>query len=197
MKTYIQHLHDSFVDYKGKTHYITLVAISEELPTKNSELKQPIEEVKPDDLVQYEVEEYIDCFGCNRCLGLITKGLKIGISVCNPLDKFDPEIGMKKATAKAKQNNYVMFVTDKGLINTSLVTALLHQEAEFIKNNPNKIIKGYNEAMMKYKKQQEKINELKSFKKELSENERIALKVVKDNPGFLHKLMSYIEWLKK
>ena len=106
-------------------------------------------------------------------------------------------LGLKRATAKAKQSNYVLFVTDKGLINTALVTALLHQEAEFIKNNPNKIIKGYNEAMKKYQKQQEEISKMKTFKKNLSENERIAVKVAKENPGFLHKLMSYVEWLKK
>jgi len=197
MKVHIQHLHDSFVDYKGKTHYLTLVAISEELPIKNCELKNPVEEYNPDNAVTYDVCEYLDNFGCLNYIGEVTKGLKIGISVCNPLDKFDPEIGLKRATAKAKQSNYVLFVTDKGLINTALVTALLHQEAEFIKNNPNKIIKGYNEAMKKYQKQQEEISKMKTFKKNLSENERIAVKVAKENPGFLHKLMSYVEWLKK
>ena len=44
-----------------------------------------------------------------------------------------------------------LLVTDSGLINTKMVRALLEQEADYFKRNPESYIAGYNKAAEKWK----------------------------------------------
>ena len=123
-KEHIETLVDSFVDGYGDTRYFVVAAISEVF-TKD--------------------EEPANVFNVNdEFIQEVVKGLKIGFSICNPADKFDEKLGITIAVGRArKNNNYAIFSTKPGYINTTLVQAFLKQEAEYFKHNPEYKIAGY------------------------------------------------------
>ena len=123
-KERIETLVDSFVDANGDTRYFVIAAISEVF-TKNEEPVQVL------DVNGEFVQE-------------VVKGLKIGYSICNPADKFDEKLGITIAVGRARKSaEYALLASEPGFINTPLVQAFLHQEAEYFKYNPGSLIAGY------------------------------------------------------
>lgn len=87
----------------------------------------------------------------NDGFDLDDKVLSIGVSVCRPNDAYNKELGIKIATGKArKYRDHALYTTDKGLINGTMVKALLEQEAKYFENNPGRYLAGYNSDMKKY-----------------------------------------------
>lgn len=81
------------------------------------------------------------------------KVLSIGISVCRPKDEFNEVLGKRIAEGKAtKYRNHALYTTDAGLINETVVKALLMQEADYFKVNPGRYLAGYDKDAAKYKK---------------------------------------------
>lgn len=96
------------------------------------------------------VEENLECIDTGD------KVLSLGISVCRAGDEFNVELGKKIALGKAiKRRNHAMYATDAGLINNTMVKALLQQEAEYFKVNPGRYITGYDKDAARYKKGKE------------------------------------------
>lgn len=194
MKEHIETITSEFVDYKGEKHYFIIAAISQNFPKflnidKNSNNVKIGNDRTP---VFYEVNEYIEGYGMTEYSIPITKSLRIGISICNPVDKFNESIGKAKAIARARMSDPVLFVKNAGLINSKVVRALLEQESEYLKNNPELLIKGYKESKLRYERNHQMVNLEKSFTPvELD----IAEKLTK-NPNFLDKVYDYIEWFK-
>ena len=147
---------DSFVDYKGLEHKIVLCALSF---TPESNEFDDVFSVGWKDVDGYTVD-----------YAAVKRVLSIGVSVCNPEDKFDEETGKKYAYNKAKHDSksQKLFTSSKGVINKTLVNAFLEQEMNFIKENPEKVIKGYNDSKARYEK---KNNLLKEYNA-LTEEER-------------------------
>lgn len=113
---------DSFVDENGNTRHFVIAAISERFD-------EPM-----------EVFSYI----WNVSNQEVVKGLKLGYAICNPIDKFDEELGCRIAEGRARKNSeYALLATQLGYINTKMVRAFLEQEAEYFKDNPERYIKGY------------------------------------------------------
>lgn len=80
------------------------------------------------------------------------KVLSIGISVCRPNDEFNVELGKRIAEGKAiKYRNHALYVTDAGLINLTMVRALLEQESEYFETNPGRYLAGYDKDAAKYR----------------------------------------------
>lgn len=73
------------------------------------------------------------------------KVLSIGVSVCRPDDEFNETLG--KAM---KYRNHALYAVDAGLINETMVKALLQQEAEYFKANPGRYLAGYDKDAEKY-----------------------------------------------
>lgn len=72
------------------------------------------------------------------------KVLSIGVSVCRPNDEFNETLGKTIAEGKAtKYRNHALYAVDAGLINETMVKALLQQEAEYFKVNPGRYLAGY------------------------------------------------------
>lgn len=128
-----------FTDYKGLDHHITVVALSR--PATDPDEYGSMYEVN-----LYTPDEGTDWY-CN-----LTKTLTLGISVCNPEDKYNEKVGYNKALARARTSQPVMFVSKAGIINTEMVKALLNQELQFAINNPDTIIPGYSKTMQTYLK---------------------------------------------
>lgn len=135
----VELLEDSFVDFEGKEHRFLIAAISIPVIADGSEYENDPNEVYLSHL-SHEVIEF-------------PKVLSLGISICNPCDKWNPRIAYQMATGRArKHRDHALYVTEPGLINTKMVQALLKQEAEYIKNNPEKVIEGYLERKKRWEK---------------------------------------------
>lgn len=80
----------------------------------------------------------------------LAKGISFGFAVCNPIDEFNVESGKKIARNKAINATPKMWVTVSGILNDQMLTNLLDQEMNFMINNPDKLIKGYNQAKERY-----------------------------------------------
>lgn len=149
MKEVVEYLCDSFVDFEGKIHNFVLCAVSK---------------------VDPNVELYfnnVDGF-CES-----TRTLTLGCSVCNTVDEYDEELGKKIAYNRAASDKSMptLVSTLPGVINTAVVSALLRQEADYIKRDPNCVISGYNDKM---KKVQEKRNAEEQYKQMTAEEQSIV-----------------------
>lgn len=194
MKEHIETITSEFVDYKGEKHYFIIAAISQNFPKflnidKNSNNVKIGNDRTP---VFYEVNEYIEGYGMTEYSIPITKSLRIGISICNPVDKFNESIGKAKAIARARMSDPVLFVKNAGLINSKVVRALLEQESEYLKNNPELLIKGYKESKLRY----ERNHQMENLEKSFTPVERDIAEKLTKNPNFLDKVYDYIEWFK-
>ena len=190
MKEHIETITSDFVDYKGEKHYFIIAAISKNFP-KTVEIadNNKVNRLAP---TFYEVNEYVEGYGSTDYSIPVTKGLHIGISVCNPVDKFNESIGKAKAIARARMSDPVLVVKNSGLINTKVVKALLEQESEYLKDNPELIIKGYKESKARYERNHQMVNLEKNF----TSMERDLAEKLSKNPNFLDKVYEYLEWIK-
>lgn len=147
-------LRDSFVDYLNKTHEITMVARLVTLPTKVNELPNIISDELPkvDDngSVACKVIANLDEQDMYATIGNAKKALYIGVSICNPVDKYNVDLGYKIASARAKKYDPVLVACNSGILTEAVIHAILYQEMTYIKDNPGVIIKGYNEAKKKH-----------------------------------------------
>ena len=184
MKERTQFIHDSFVDYKGKEHHFVICAYSKLLPRTFKEAEGIEFDADKDDRVETFAVSYADSYGCLDNYDKVVKSVSIGVSICNPEDEFNYVVGCKKAQARAKNSNATLYATKSGMINTTMVTGLLTQEAEYLKNNPDVYIKGYEESKRAYLEKQKKadiftalpeqakdtINYLRNCSKQLANN---------------------------
>ena len=134
---------DKFVDYAGVEREFILAAVSVPLP-----LKADVYVPDPESYIKYgDSFAYFDDFAVPT-----EKYLLIGISVRNVEDKYDEEIGKRIAVGKAlKGKGKQIYASHAGLINTKMVQALLEQEAEYFKRDPQSYIAGYRNAEKRWK----------------------------------------------
>lgn len=189
MKEHVEVINDSFVDYAGKTHYFTIAAVSSLLPRNGKELGMGSYE---DNAVTHEVAVYVEDYGTDDYLCNVTKALRLGISMCNPTDEFNERVGALKAIARARENEPALLSIDPGTINTRVVRALLEQEVEYLKHNPENFIEGYADMKARY----EKRKEMEAMAENFSETEKAVVAGIQENPKFLDNALEYLDWLK-
>lgn len=189
MKEHVEVINDSFVDYAGKTHYFTIAAVSSLLPRNGKELGMSSHE---DNTVTHEVGIYVEDYGTDDYLCNVTKALRLGISMCNPTDEFDEKVGALKAIARARENEPSLLSVDPGTINTRVVRALLEQESEYLKHDPENFIEGYADMKARY----EKRKEMEAMAENFSETEKAVVAGIQENPKFLDNAFEYLGWLK-
>lgn len=107
----------------------------------------------------------------------------IGVSVCNPGngadrpgDVWNEDKGKMIALAKAKgfkltapNKSVALFATRAGLISELLVNALLEREVQHIQEDPECVIKGYNQMKARWEQKQEEAKYLAETPTELLE----------------------------
>lgn len=172
MKNYTTVIQDRFTDYAGKEHKFVIAAVSE-----------TFKEGERPDLVN------VRGFDAD-VLGSAIKGVKIGIAICNPTDKYEEKAGVYRAVARAEEAGYALLSTSRGYINETVVKALLASEATYIKNNPELYIAGYAEMRDRFLKNQEMEETEKSF----TEVERIVAEKLEENPKFLDNVNEVLKW---
>lgn len=190
MKEYTEFITDSFTDYAGNVHHFVIAAISQNLPTCAGELKDsPISNY--DNRVIYEVGEYIEDYGTEDYIGTVSKVLRLGVSICNPTDTFNEKVGVRKAVARAYNAEPSLYASNPGIINTTVVKALLEQEAQYLKNSPEKFIPGYIEMRDRYLTRQK----MESMKKDFTELENQVVESLDKDPKSLDNVMKYLDWM--
>ena len=155
----LNHLVGEFTDYKGLVHKIIVAATIEVLPFYHNHKTHENEE--------YNVIHYTESAG-EEDYQVVRRALRLGIAVCNPDDSFSEEKGKNSAIGRAMNSNPVLYATKSGIINTTLVDALLRQELDYVCNNPDVVIPGYTDSKKRYEynqKMQAKINELSDSEK--------------------------------
>lgn len=175
MKEHVDVIKDSFVDYAGRTHYFVIAAVNNSL----------VDEFGCTPIVVHAEDSIVSCANS------VEKGIRIGISICNPEDQFVEKVGVLKAVARARNSTPVLYVTDAGYINKTLVEAFLKQEAEYLKSNPNVYIQGYDDCKARYLKKKK----MENLKENFSEVEKIVVEGVQKNPKFLDNVNTYLNWL--
>lgn len=150
MKERVEYRVDSFVDFTGMERKFVMVALSQEVCA----------EIDPDTENWDE-----DALLSDKCLS-------IGVSVCQPEDEFDENMGVQIALGKARKlHNHALYSTDPGLINRGVVNALLDREVAFFKQCPGKYLKGYDTAKAIY----EEGRKMVELEASLSDEERTCL----------------------
>lgn len=192
MKERVEFITDSFTDYAGKVHQFVIAALSQELPTNTGQLES--NPIGNDDIsVTYEVGVYIEDYGTEDYLGAVTKVVKLGVSICNPVDPFNEKKGAFKAAARAHDAEPVLYAANPGVINTRVIRALLEQEAEYLKNNPENFIPGYADMRDRYLTRQK----MEVMKSQFSKVENQVVEGLQKDPKFLDNAMQYLDWLRK
>lgn len=83
----------------------------------------------------------------------IQKVLNIGISIHNPIDKYDSEIGKVQAKGRSeKVFTYTVTFSKSGMCSDFIVDSILQQHKNELISNPGKFIPGYNEMEKRWKK---------------------------------------------
>lgn len=165
---------DKFVDYAGKEHQFVIAAVKVML--KDAETDYPV------------IVKVVN--GAGECMGKVQVGLAVGVSICNPLDEFDEKVGVLKAVARANNSEVALYVAHPGQLSDNLIRAYLKQEAEYVKANPTKYIKGYNEAKMRYFKHQE----MEKVKENFTDIEKVIVEGVKKDPTYLNNVQKYLDY---
>ena len=122
MKKVAEFIEGTFIDYKGDEREYTICALS-----------CPIEE------------------GDDNASDTEVKQLRLGIAVRRDGDEYVRGIGMAEAERKAKENPFSVLRSDTcGVINSTMVQAVLEQEAEFFESNPDKYLAAYKADAERY-----------------------------------------------
>lgn len=132
----------SFTDYAGEEREVVMAAVS-------SEIEGEVTSTPIDSFVVSQEE--------------IVKELRLGVSVRRPNDVNDIELAKTIAVGKAMKDKSCagkMFVTNKGFINTYVVSAFLEQEMEYFKNNPGKYLAGYDKDKKNWEFEQNQLGDL-------------------------------------
>lgn len=168
-------LKDKFVDYAGKEHQFVIAAVKVAL--KDSDAGYPL------------VMKITN--GTGEALGCVQVGLQVGVSICNPVDKFSEKVGVLKAIARAKNSDVALYAAHPGQMSDDLIRAYLSQETEYIKANPEKYIKGYNDAKVRFLKHQE----MERVKENFTDIEKVIVEGVKKDPTYLDNVQKYLDYL--
>lgn len=150
---------DSFIDYAGKEHKIVACALSQS-PENNIDESLMVGWANDKGQMQTDASIYHDVYR------LVT----VGVAICNPEDEFDEKRGKTIAYNKAANIEDLprIYTPNKGVITKELVDVFLKQQVKFIKENPEKVIKGYLEAKSDF----EATQKAKADIEKLSEEEK-------------------------
>lgn len=175
MEKHVEVIKDYFVDYAGKRHNFMIAAISEELEVPHRiAMKVADGFVGP---VFSPIDE-------------VVKAIKVGISICNPLDEFDEELGVAKAVGRARKAIPSIWTKEKGYINSKTVMALLTSEADYLKKNPEKYIAGYEDQKKKYLEE----NEMKELVAGFTSLQAAVVDECEKDPRFLDNVQKYLNY---
>ena len=143
----VVYLNGEFVNFKGETQKVILCAVSvclqgSVIVSGDTELVEGVDGV------------------------VVNKALFIGVSIQNPKDTYNEEIGKKIAYSKAKTTGSIITTNYSGFINSETVNCILNNLLNYIKKDPGVAIAGYDKALKKFKTKAALVEEWKKLPKE-------------------------------
>ena len=115
---------DSFIDFEGKERKFVLLCAT---------INNPLYVYRGNHVI--EAERY----------------LNLGIALCNEVDEFNEQLGVKIALGRAQKKLNHMIVFQRGsMINNDLVNTILERESAYLKKDPGFYIEGYDVAKDRY-----------------------------------------------
>lgn len=130
MKTIVNYLTGNFVNYAGQSQQVIICAITSE-PINN--------------------KNYIVNFKDNASHVISTKRiLQLGISIQNPNDPINEELGKKIAFGKAVNSNPTMVSAIPGIITKEVVDAIMQKTLKYVQNSPENYITTYAKNKAKF-----------------------------------------------
>lgn len=123
----------------------------------------------------------------------VNRVVSIGVSICNPVDEFDVEIGKRIAQNKAEKDECAIaqiYTPTNGIINLNLVDALLADQVNYVSKYPEKIFKGYASAKKRYEKEKEYQELLNS----VDDNHRTVYHMLKEGLVDLKQIIKLLKW---
>ena len=129
-----------FTDFKGEVHKFVIAAV--------------VRKCNP--------RTYLETYDCSGDMPYgdkeMEKFMSIGLSICNPEDKYNEKIGMLRAEGRAlkprkSENVRQMACTKGGMLDDVYVELYLESMKNYIITDPGKFIPGYNRLYKKWKEQ--------------------------------------------
>lgn len=179
----IEYVIDSFIDFKGEEHKIVACALSQTPESDEDGYTLSVGWVDGE-----YISDDLDFHNIRRVVS-------VGVSICNPTDSFNEEVGKKKAYDKAKHDPKcpTIYTKDSGVAGKILVKGFLEQELLYLKENPERYIKGYNEAKKKFEEKEALRNKIKN----LSDSEKLIIEISKEDEINLEEFSKLIKKAKK
>lgn len=131
MKTIVNYLTGSFVNYAGQSQQVIICAITSE----------------PCCSYRYVVDEEDDE---GMLFTPVKRQLNLGISIQNPNDSINEELGKKIAFGKATNATPVMVSTIPGIITKEVVDAVMTKTLKYVQNSPENYIATYAKSKAKF-----------------------------------------------
>lgn len=133
MKTKFYHLFADGIDSKGVNHTVMVVGKFTQSYVQTPVSEKTKVEVKPNSFVQGEL---------NFKRKTLHRSLTIGISICNPADTFDEEVGVKIAKGRIERGKDVGTVETKDatMLTEDLIIAEMIGKLNYITKNIDKYI---------------------------------------------------------
>lgn len=174
MKQNVELLQDEFVDYAGKKHIFIVAAVRTTVAGSNVSL------VKANEL---EAE----------LIGEASEIVTLGVSICNPADKFVEKAGVMRAIHWAEEDpEFTYCCLNPEGFDVEEIRSFLKKAARVIKKDRDRFIPGYSDMEARYKKNKA----MEEIGKNLNEVERIVVEKSEADPKFLTKIQTYLEWKK-
>lgn len=166
-KDIVMYKDGSFVDFQGLEHPFIVCALStSSFNTEENSVELACYNNK-NDILEGDM--------------VLPRAVFIGVSICNPGngadrpgDVWNEDKGKMIALAKAKgfkaiapEKSAALFATRAGMISEPLVRALLAREVEHIKEDPECVIKGYNQMKARWEEKQEAAKYIEESPEEL------------------------------
>lgn len=164
---------DKFIDFKGIEHQFIIAAVKESIGTATA-------------------SDY-DSFGDECIIGDVRSCLKIGVSICNPADKFDEKLGVLQAVGRAYKAAPSLYAEFSGQLGEDLIKAFITQEIKYLNEHPEKYIGGYLDAKKHFEEEQE-MNKLEN---NFTEIEKVVVENAKKDPEYLDNVQKYLMYWKK
>ena len=118
-----------------------------------------------DKFVDFENKEHNVTICCITSDALCNKNIRIlrlGISIQNPVDIYDEELGKKIAFNKACNNSPSM-TAERGIITKEIVNSIMNKTMAYVKNSPENYIASYAERKEKYENKLKYINKYENL----------------------------------
>ena len=172
MKEIVSYVQGCFNDFKGKEHQVIVCGVTTRYP-----------KYETPEIIQYGENDW------EEATWAVSKSLRIGVAICNPIDEFDLDKGHSMAYGRAMADDCIYLASSRpGMFNTKTVNCILNNYLDFIKRDPGSIIKGYNESEKRYHEKIDLLDDIKNMNQQDIDFIKLLAHVTPENIEYAKKV---------